>query len=98
MFTYNILAITTQPRVMTTLKKNLFENIVGKGENAGNQHFLLCPRCFLPYQKEIPIVGLASNWLLAKKLFKLAKSKILWTDKGFYFVQNILGTHPSHQS
>ena len=23
------------------------ENIVGKGENAGNQHFLLFPQCFL---------------------------------------------------
>ena len=23
------------------------ENIVGKGENAGNQHFLLFPHCFL---------------------------------------------------
>ena len=22
------------------------ENIVGKGENAGNQHFLLFPKCF----------------------------------------------------
>ena len=22
------------------------ENIVGKGENAGYQHFLLCPECF----------------------------------------------------
>ena len=22
------------------------ENIVGKGENAGYQHFLLCPQCF----------------------------------------------------
>ena len=22
------------------------ENIVGKGENAGNQHFLLSPQCF----------------------------------------------------
>ena len=27
---------------------NSFENIVGKGENAGNQHFLLFPQCFLP--------------------------------------------------
>ena len=25
----------------------LFEKIVGKGENAGNQHFLLFPLCFL---------------------------------------------------
>ena len=29
-----------------------FENIVGKEENAGNQHFLLFPQCFLPIQKQ----------------------------------------------
>ena len=27
-----------------------FENIVGKGENAGDQHFLLFPQCFRLYQ------------------------------------------------
>ena len=30
-----------------------FENIVGKGENAGNQHFLLYPQCFLLFPKQI---------------------------------------------
>ena len=28
-------------------EKEGFENIVGKGENAGNQHFLLFQQCFL---------------------------------------------------
>ena len=32
---------TTQSRLLTTLGKKPFENIVRKGENAGNQHFLL---------------------------------------------------------
>ena len=32
-----------------TLNKNPFENIVGKGENTGNQHFLLFPHCLLPF-------------------------------------------------
>ena len=27
-------------------KKRASENIMGKGENAGNQHFLLFPQCF----------------------------------------------------
>ena len=34
---------------MTTFyasSKTSFEDIVGKGENAGNQHFLLFPKCF----------------------------------------------------
>ena len=29
------------------------ENIVGKGENAGNQHFLPFPQYVLPFPKEI---------------------------------------------
>ena len=28
-----------------------------KGENAVNQHFLLLPQCFLPIQKQIPILS-----------------------------------------
>ena len=34
-----------------TLENKPFENNVGKGENAGNQHFLLFPQCFLPIPK-----------------------------------------------
>ena len=33
------------------LKKKAFENIVGKGENAGYLHFLLFPNCFLAMLK-----------------------------------------------
>ena len=34
----------TKPhQLLTTLKQKSFENIMGKGENAGNQHFLLLP-------------------------------------------------------
>ena len=38
-----------------SLKKKPFENIVGKGENAGNQHFLLFLQCFLLFPKQISI-------------------------------------------
>ena len=34
------------------MKANGFENNVGKGENAGNQHFLLFPQCFLINPKQ----------------------------------------------
>ena len=34
-------------------KKKSLENIVGKRENAGNQHFLVFQQCFLPYQRHI---------------------------------------------
>ena len=38
-----------------TLGKKPFENIVGIEENAGNQHFLLFPNCFLPFPIQISI-------------------------------------------
>ena len=42
---------TRLDRLLTTLKVKAFENIVGKGENAGDQHFLLSPQCFQFYGK-----------------------------------------------
>ena len=34
-----------------TTSYNASENIVGKGENAGHQHFLLFPQCFLTLER-----------------------------------------------
>ena len=45
---YNYL-FTTQSRLLTTIDKKAKENTMGKGENAGNHHFLLFPQCFLLY-------------------------------------------------
>ena len=41
---------TTQSWILKTIGNKALENIVGKGENAGNQHFLLFPH-FLPFQE-----------------------------------------------
>ena len=46
---------TTQIQLLTSQRKKTFENIVGKGENVGNQNFLLFPLCFLPFSKQILI-------------------------------------------
>ena len=43
---------TKQSRLLTTLYKKSLGNIVGKEENAGNQHFLLFPHRFLPFPKQ----------------------------------------------
>ena len=37
---------TKQSQLITTLKKKVFENILEKGEHAGNQHFLLFQNAF----------------------------------------------------
>ena len=42
----------THFRLLTTLGEKPLENIVGKEENVGNQHFLLFPQCFQPYQRQ----------------------------------------------
>ena len=47
------------------LEKRAFENIVGKGENAGNQHFLLFPHCFLPI---LSILNLAKKLSFIREL------------------------------
>ena len=47
------LLFTAQSQALGTLKQNLVENIGGKGENAGNQHFLLFPKYFVPFPKQI---------------------------------------------
>ena len=42
--------LTCYHTVMTLkpLRKKPFENVVEKGDNDSNQHFLLFPKCFLP--------------------------------------------------
>ena len=43
-------SIPHNPDLMTHRNKP-FKNITGKGENAGNQHFLLLSQCFPPDQR-----------------------------------------------
>ena len=64
-----------------TLYKKSFENIVGKGENAGNQHFLLFSQCFLPFQKHSSIVEFF--FFLSFPYLNLDLNKILSFVKGF---------------
>ena len=52
---HSIISTLTLYHTMTTFdhwRKNPFENIMGKEENAGNQHFLLFPQCLLSYERQ----------------------------------------------
>ena len=49
---------------------------MGKGENAGNQHFLFLPQCFQPYQRQ-KIIVLSTLILLSANAFNLDQSKML---------------------
>ena len=49
-------SITQSQVLVTWRKKSFFKSIVGKGENAGNQHFFLFPQCFLLFLSYNPVL------------------------------------------
>ena len=53
-------------------RKRPVETILGKGENAGNQHFLLFPKCFLSFLNPLP----DHKNLTLSKLIAFADDKI----------------------
>ena len=61
------------PSFDTPEEKSSSENIVGKGVNAGNQHFLLFPQCFLLYECNIK--------MSSANIFNFDKAKILSSGK-----------------
>ena len=63
-------------------KKRKVENIVRKEENAGTQHFLLFPQCFLQYQREVtPFEPL---WHCRLQMLSIwTRLRFLSTGKGF---------------
>ena len=68
-------------RVLTTLIKKAFENIVGEGEKVGKQHLLLFPLCFLLPPTTNSRISAACK-LSSANVLKLAKSKLLTTGRG----------------
>ena len=60
--------ITTQSQLLAPLEKRALENIVGKGENAGSQHFFLFPPYFLPFLAQISI--LSHDYVVVCKCFE----------------------------
>ena len=68
-------SLPNDPDFLTTLKKKAVENVVGKGEKAGSQHFLLFPKCFLPIPKRSSFILSSAND------FNLDQSKNLSLDK-----------------
>ena len=68
------------------LRKNASKNNLGKGENAGYQHFLRFPKCFYPSKKEFQFLSriyfvvckcFLSIWT-GLKFFSLVKSLCIW--------------------
>ena len=51
--------------------KKPFESILGKEENAGNQHFLLFPKCF----QKVFCKGCTSTFFFSQNVFNPFKEK-----------------------
>ena len=69
------------------VERFLKENIVEKGENAGNQHFLLFPQCFFFHffsLLQIEIIILATPNLLSANAFNFVKEYFFFFS--FYWV------------
>ena len=63
-------------------ERNLFsQNIVGKGENAGKQHFLLFSQCFLLYQRQ-KLSFMLTFILSSANAFNLDEVNFLPSGKG----------------
>ena len=59
------------------LRKKPFENIVGKGENAGNHHFLLIPQYFLLFPQKS--LFFSHNFYVVCKVFRIGLVYDLYT-------------------
>ena len=82
------------------LRKKPLENIVRKGENAGNQHFLPFPQCFLPFPTQIFNFAITCTFILwSANAINLDQSKILSFGEElnpfFYRVGSFLFQHVS---
>ena len=69
-----------------TIRKKPFENILGKVENAGHQHFVLFPQCFLTYQRQIHSLEPYSNCHL--------QMYTIWTNLQFHSLINSFPNKP----
>ena len=80
--------LTLNPIILTltTLKKQAFENIAGKRENADNQHFLLFLQCFLPFPKRTPVFNF--------HLFCRLQMLLTWTNLKICCLANSLPHNP----
>ena len=75
MYVYLLSAFLSPSPSVNNLEKEAFENIVGLGENAGNQHFILFPQSFLSFPKQISHFSCHIYFVFCK-CFKLYSLKI----------------------
>ena len=79
-----------------TLKKRTFEKIVGKGKNAGNQHFPFSHNFFTLSQTNFAIFVIFE--LSSAYALNLDKSDILSFGKGIIKIINLLNMQTDHDS
>ena len=85
----------TKSLVLMSFKKKPFENIVGKGENAGNQHFVLFHNVFYPIKDRDQ--HLSCIKVVISNSFNLVRSKILLFGTELTLYHTILTFNDPHK-
>ena len=88
-FDYGLTLYHTIPTFNDPIKKP-FENIVGKGEKASNQHFLLLHNVFYPSQKEFLFLSYYTFILSSENAFNLDQSEKLMFGQELNWVQDVI--------
>ena len=76
-----------------TLRKRPFENIVGKGDNVGNQDFRIFPKCFLSYQRQNH--HLSDIYVVVCDTFAHMQNFVVWERINDLQPTAILGAKPT---
>ena len=82
-----------QSRLLMTLRTEAFENILRKKENAGNQHCLLFPRHFLPFQKQFVMSNFSFSHSVFKRVVSQGRQKVSLCGNRLTLSQTSPGFH-----
>ena len=77
----NAFNLTLLSAILTSMRKKAYGNLAGKGENAGTDHFLLCPKCFLPNWRQFLSKNKFLDWFKQQFFILVQIESICWQNK-----------------
>ena len=71
-----------------TPQRGLLKTLLEKGENAGNQHFLLFPQSFLPFPKQV-LISYSNLFLSSANAFNMDQPYIVKSNSSYHLHHSI---------